>query len=136
MYRRLSIIQSQIIPICQFEFRRQIGNRGNIQIGCGAAIRGKREGYFNITAPDEGTFSDDTAIYRAGQPGIRLARLWVDHGERDLFTVRVAEAHLELAVDGEQLHLVGDICQEQDSRLTGCDLGQVGIKLAADAEII
>ncbi len=57
-------------------------------------------------------------------------------GERDLVAVRVLEAHLELAVERQDPHLVGHVGQEEHGDGAGADVREVCVEAAADAEVV
>ena len=64
------------------------------------------------------------------------ARVLVRNGEDDLLAGGVAEAHLQLAVQREHAHLVGDVGQEEDRDVAVGDLGQVGVQATGDRELV
>ena len=60
----------------------------------------------------------------------------VEDVEADLVARGVPEAHLQLAVEGEQAHLVGDVGQEQDGGVALGDLGEVDVEPAREREVV
>ena len=132
--RRLGVVKRDRAARAELEFRRQVGHAGEIER---LACRAGRNGHHQIAAAGQGGAADDTTIVRADQAHIGLPGLRIDHREHGFLAgVRVAEAHLEAAVDGEQLHLVGNIGQEQDGGLAGGDLRQIGIQPPGDGQIV
>ena len=81
--------------------------------------------------------ADGAAVAGADQARIGLAGFRIDHREAGLLAgIGVAEAHLEAAVDGQQLYLVGNVGQEQHGGLAGGDLRQVRIQAAGDRQVV
>jgi hypothetical protein len=51
-------------------------------------------------------------------------------------TTRGPEAHLKLAVNGQQPNLIGYVGQEEDGDITFCDIRKVGVELRAETQIV
>ena len=76
------------------------------------------------------------ALTRPGEPADRVRRRLLRDGELDRPAARVAEAHLQLALDRQEADLVGDVGEEEHRRRTRRDVRQVGVELAADAQAV
>ena len=74
--------------------------------------------------------------HRHRRLGNRVRRNRVHHVERHLFTRRITEAHLQLAVDGEQPDLIGDVREEQHHDIARSDLREIRVKLRAQADVV
>ena len=59
-----------------------------------------------------------------------------DDVERDLLARRVAEAHLDLAVDGQEADLVGNVGEEQHRHVAVGDAREICVEATADADVI
>ena len=126
------------------KFRRQVGDGVGVHAaGDGHVARIAvddaglfRERHIDVAAAVDGALAGLATVIRTGQTRVGLARCRLDHLELDLLTVDVAESHLQLAVDRQQLDLVGDVGEEQHSDIAGGNLAEVGIELAANADVI
>ena len=74
--------------------------------------------------------------HRHRRLGNRVRRNRVHHVERHLFTRRITEAHLQLAVDGEQPDLIGDVREDQHHDSARSDLREIRVKLRAQADVV
>ena len=132
--RGLRIVQRHLAAGGQLELLFEVGDA--IDIECRAGHTGGNV-HHQVTAVLQSAGAHHATFVRADQPRVGLARPRIDHGEGCLLAgVRITEAHLETAVDGEQLNLVRDIGEEEHSRLAGGDPGQIGIQPAADAQVV
>ena len=84
----------------------------------------------------EAADTDIGLVVRPREPLRRIRPPRIDGGEEHLRAGRVAEAHLQLAVDGQQFHLVRDVGEEQDRGLAARDLRQIGIESSADRQVV
>ena len=134
-HRCLGVVERHLAAGGQFEFWREVGHAGQVERR--ASGSGRRNVDHQVAAAGKRTGSHHATIGGADQAHIGLAGLGIDHGEGGFLAgVGVAEAHLEAAVDGQQLHLIGNVGQEQHGGLTCRDLRQIGIQARTDGKIV
>ena len=133
-HRRLRVVEMHggAELVVDAEFRCEVGDGREVQHRAARAV-GNHD--VDVAAAGERAGADRAAVHRAGKLGVGLAGLRIDHLEGDFLAgLGVAEAHLEAAVDGEQLHLVGDVGEEQHRRLARGDLRKIRIQPGGDAQ--
>ncbi len=148
-HRRLRQIQGQRVARIagretERELRRQVGNGSLVQAAghrhrlpiLEQLARRGREGHIDVAAFVQAILANHPARRRAGQPAVGLARLRIHHREGRLLPLRIAEAHLELPVNREELHLIRNVRQEQHRRLARRDLREVRIQPARNREVV
>ena len=135
------------------DFRTSVENRGVVEL----LPRRRIEHHINerlVEARRAADWNEVTVVAGIDADDIDTTAAWIDHGQSRLhvrcraargrgfhvedqcLTTGVAEAHLQLALNGEQTELVRNICEEEHNHRAGGNLREVRIQLRAEADLV